>query len=702
MKNIAVDTDSAQMEFEILDNQHVALVKMNQNDLKSLSDAQKQELIITELQITGENFHHKGINLVNSTPGSDLKYASHNVEELSNGKLLTIVTEDSNTNVTVTNYYRLYDSSAIVRTWVTVKNTGSKDLGIEYISSYAMTGINQGGDMGNNYVTHNVLYTPHNKWQVEAQWESRTLKDAGLDWWSNGGQNQRNSSQRVSVNNNSSWSCSEYSPNGILTNTHTNMSAVWQIESKGAWHYELTDGNNGDLLNIRLSGPEEFDNNWWKNLAPGESFETTKVAFGQVEGDFEDALQQMTKYRRLIRKPNEDDKKLPVIFNDYMNALMGDPTEENERPLIDAAEKIGCDYFVVDCGWYADGYWWDSVGEWLPSKKRFPNGIEKTIQYIRDKGLTPGLWLEIEVIGINSPIANKLPDDWFFMRHGKRIIDCDRYHLDFRNPEVRAFADKVVKRLVEEYGVGYIKMDYNITTGIGTEIDSDSFGDGLLEHNRAYLKWLDSIFARYPDLVIENCGSGGMRHDYAMLQRHSIQSMTDQTDYLRNGNIASVGPSVVTPEQCAIWSYPLKQGDDEEVIFNMVNAMLVRIHQSGFLNKLDEHRLDLVAEGIKVYKTYREKIPEMLPIWPDGLDRLDDEWFSYGLKGDHELYLAVWHGKGDQPEHEVSLEKYGNIQSIDQIYPEKDGKSKFNVENNTLKVNFSKPKMARLYHITLG
>ncbi len=149
MKNIAVDTDSAQMEFEILDNQHVALVKMNQNDLKSLSDAQKQELIITELQITGENFHHKGINLVNSTPGSDLKYASHNVEELSNGKLLTIVTEDSNTNVTVTNYYRLYDSSAIVRTWVTVKNTGSKTLELNIFHRYAMTGINQVATMGN-------------------------------------------------------------------------------------------------------------------------------------------------------------------------------------------------------------------------------------------------------------------------------------------------------------------------------------------------------------------------------------------------------------------------------------------------------------------------------------------------------------------------------------------------------------------------
>lgn len=235
-----------------------------------------------------------------------------------------------------------------------------------------------------------------------------------------------------------------------------------------------------------------------------------------------------------------------------MNGLSGDPTTAKEKALIDAAAEAGCEYYVVDCGWYAPGYWWDSVGEWQPSSERFPNGIEEVIDYIRSKGMVPGLWLEIEVMGIKCPLASQLPDDWFFTRHGKRVINSDRYHLDFTNPAVRKYADSVVDRLVKQYGVGYIKMDYNITTGIGTDHAADSYGDGLLNHNRAYLKWLDAVFQRYPELVIENGGSGGMRHDYAMLQRHSIQSMTDQTDYVRNGNIAAVGASVVTPEQCAI------------------------------------------------------------------------------------------------------------------------------------------------------
>ena len=114
--------------------------------------------------------------------------------------------------------------------------------------------------------------------------------------------------------------------------------------------------------------------------------------------------------------------------------------------------------------------------------------------------------------------------------------------MDFRNPEVIDHANEVIDRLVKEYGVGYIKMDDNIEPGIGTEYQADSFGDGLLQHERAYLKWLDDVFARYPDLVIENC-SGGQRMDYAMLKRYSIQSTSDQENYLNYASISANAPN---------------------------------------------------------------------------------------------------------------------------------------------------------------
>ena len=106
-------------------------------------------------------------------------------------------------------------------------------------------------------------------------------------------------------------------------------------------------------------------------------------------------------------------------------------------------------------------------------------------------------------------------------------------------------------------------------------LGAESVGQGLLEHEKAYLNWLDGVFARYPDLVIENCSSGGLRIDYALLSRYSIQSTSDQEDYRNYATIAANAVAGVTPEQAAVWSYPMRQGDKEEVIYNMVNAMLL-------------------------------------------------------------------------------------------------------------------------------
>lgn len=700
MTRFEVSTTSTKLVFEVLDDKKVALIQVGSNDLSNVDEETKKQMTLTEVQVTGENIHHKGVGFVVTEPGSNLQYLNHQVINMPQGKQLAVVQINRETGLKVTNYYQLYDDTEVIRSWVTLENIGEDNLGIEYVSSFALTGVDQAGDLSGNYAEDNIFYVANNDWTAEAQWKANSLKDAGLDYWVDGNKEQA-SSKRISITNNSSWSCSEYSPNGMLVNTKTNQTAIWQIENNGAWHYELTDIGTGNLLAVRLSGPEEYDNHWWKELQPGEKFTTVTVAFGQLKGGFEEALDAMTKYRRDIRRPNQDDQHLAVIFNDYMNGLSGDPTTAKEKPLIDAAAKAGCEYYVVDCGWYAPGYWWDSVGEWKPSTERFPNGIEEVINYIRSKGMVPGLWLEIEVMGIKCPLAKQLPDDWFFTRHGKRVIDSDRYHLDFINPAVRKYADDVVDRLVEQYGVGYIKMDYNITTGIGTDHNADSYGDGLLKHNRAYLQWLDDVFQRYPEIVIENCGSGGMRHDYAMLQRHSIQSMTDQTDYVRNGNIAAVGASVVSPEQCAIWSYPLKDGDNEEVIFNMVNAMLVRIHQSGLLNEVKGQRLDLVQEGIATYKQYRDQIPTMLPIWPMELSQIDDPWFSYGLRNDHEMYLAVWRGKGGDEAQTIDLSHYGNVMNVTQIYPKNDKLTTYTNNNNQLTVKFPHEKIARLYHIKL-
>lgn len=640
-----------------------------------------------------------------TAPGYRLKYICHKDGRNEKGRILVFTLRDEATDVFVDAFVQFYDGISIIRCYQTVRNEGDRVQTLEYLSSFHYTGIEKEGILPRDDKLE--LYIPHNSWQRELNWKKHTLGELGF------GQVQpkeiQRSSSMIRVSNVGNWSTKEYLPMGYLENTEKGNSLFWQIEHNGSWHWEIGD-QNGHLY-LALSGPNEIYSHWSKDLKPGEAFESVPVAVGVTCHGFDDAMGALTRYRRRIRRANQDNTSLAVIFNDYMNCLWGKPTAEEEFPLIDAAAEAGCEYFCIDAGWYADGDWWDSVGEWKESRQRFPHGIQEVTDYIRSKGMIPGLWLELEVMGIHCEKAGQVADDWFFLRHGKRVMDRSRYQLDFRNPNVRAYADEVVDRLVKEYGIGYIKLDYNIEPGIGTELDADSVGDGMLGHERWYLKWLDGVFRRYPQLVIENCSSGGLRMDYAMLSRYSIQSTSDQDDYLKYATIAANAPTALAPEQGAVWAYPMEHAPGEagerelreEVVFNMVNAMLLRIHQSGHLAKLDEERKALVKEAISVYQGIRADIRDAVPFWPLGLSEYSDEWIALGMRTDTVAYLAIWRREGNHACCEIPLLEYkGEGLEVVCIYPKLHaGKFRWQKESGKLVVRFAHEKMARLFRFKL-
>jgi alpha-galactosidase len=667
------------------------------DNILSLDEKQQQFFRLVELQVTGENQDdNHGSKHTGTLPAKRLQYIGHRDSHSSLGRKLEIEMRDPVTSLSVVSHLQFCDHISVVRSWTDVTNNGTAPLGLEYVSSFALTGLAKEGLQ--RWDEKMSLHIPHNTWCGEAQWRRYTLPELGLS------RVMSFSTKRLSYVSTGTWSTSQFLPMAVLTNNESGTSLFWQIEHNGSWHWEISD--IAEHLYLHLTGPTEQESHWWKLLAPGETFTSVPVAVGSVTGGqteaFERAIEELTRYRRVLRRPNRDNAALPVIFNDYMNTLEGDPTTQKLLPLIEVAAEVGCEYFCIDAGWYADGPWWDSVGLWLPSPRRFPAGIEQVLSAIKERGMIPGLWLELEVVGINSPLAREVPDNWFFCRHGKRIIDHGRYQLDFRNPQVRTHADQVLHRLVSEYGIGYMKMDYNINAGIGTDVNADSAGDGLLEHNRAYLNWLDGIFARYPNLVIENCGSGGMRMDYALLSRHSIQSSSDQTDYRRTAAIAAACPSAVTPEQCGVWSYPLPEGDEEEVIFNMVNALLVRIHQSGLLTVVSPQRRALVKEAITLYKQIRQDIPHSIPFWPLGLPAFADQWLSLALHCHRTTYLAVWRLESASPSQVLPI-KYlkGKEVQADCIYPSTHAcQWQWQSQRGALSVSLPRENSARLFRLS--
>ncbi|MCD7094907.1 alpha-galactosidase [Klebsiella quasipneumoniae subsp. quasipneumoniae] len=631
-----------------------------------------------------QNDHHARKH-TGCEPGSSLRYKTHLCYDNDHGKKLEVAL----TGDVISAYWHLqhFQHLKTARIWCEIHNHSQESIGLEYVSSLTLFAIDS-----LPWEKNSVLHLPHNNWYGEAQWKRATLPELGLD------KVNRFSLDRFSIENTGTWSSIGYLPCAAFEDLATGTTLLWQIEHNGSWQWEI--GDFREHLYLQISGPTENENHWWKQLMPGETFTSVPVAVSLVQGGLQEALQEITRYRRRILRPSQDNIVLPVIFNDYMNCLFGDPTTEKLLPLIDIAAVAGCEYFCIDCGWYSDGEWWDGVGEWQPSTTRFPRGIREPIDYIAAKGMKPGLWLELEVIGITCPLAQKLPDECFFQRHGKRVIDHQRYQLDFRHPLVQEHADRVIARLVDEYGISYIKMDYNINAGSGTDYQADSTGDGLLQHNRAYLSWLIKTMNRYPHLVIENCGSGGLRMDYALLQHHSIQSVTDQTDYRLMAVIASSAASAVTPEQAAIWSYPLREGDREEVVMNMINSMLLRIHQSGHLAELSEERFLLVKEGIALYKTFREKIPHMTPFWPLGMPSMSSPWLAFGLYDDNDIWLAVW--RMDSAEDTISLPlpiPEAEYLKVNYAYPQFDKSEYASIrENNRMEITLHKKFTARLLH----
>ena len=360
---------------------------------------------------------------------------------------------------------------------------------------------------------------------------------------------------------------------------------------------------------------------------------------------FEGAVAALTAVRRAIRRPHQDARRLPVIFNDYMNTLMGNPTTERLLPLIDAAAEVGAEYFCIDSGWYADldESWWDTVGAWKPSATRFPNGIGEVLDRIRSAGMVPGLWLEPEVVGVNSPVVMQLPPEAFFQRDGRLVTEHGRHHLDLRHPAAVKHLDEVVDFVVGDLGVGYLKLDYNIEIAPGPNTGGLSPGAGLLEANRAQLDWLDAVLDRHPALVLENCSSGGMRIDYALLSRLQLQSTSDQQDPLRYPPIAAAAPAAIAPEQAASWAYPQPSFTDDEIAFTLCGAMLGRIYLSGHLDHMSRRQRALVAEAVRVHKDLRGSLASALPFWPLGLPRWTDAWIALGLRAPEASYLTVWH-----------------------------------------------------------
>lgn len=587
-----------------------------------------------EIQIAGENKNtHLGAKMIRSSESDRLTYVSHRIA----GNTLTVVQESP--FVQVQSDFTVYDNTNTIRVRTTVTNISSSPVILEEVSAFCISGFGDKNDPDNMLLTR-FLQSHH----AECQAREQSFAELGLY----GGRSE--SQQRASCVNIGSWSTKEALPMGIIEDRKNSTFMMFQIESSNSWYYEMSD--TMDQYYLYLSGPNYPFGGWFKTLQPGKSHATPHIAIAFGE-NLNDVIGNMTRYRRHIAGYCAADETLPTIFNEYMHLSWDSPTAESTAKYAPVVAKTGVEYYVIDCGWHneEDGdKVYPFVGHWLESKARFPQGVRKTMDYIRSLGMKPGLWIEPEIIGAQcKKMLEHYDDDCFFQRHGKRLTVMNRHFLDYRHPKVKAYMTETIRRMVEDYGAEYIKCDYNQDCGIGTDLNAENPAMGLRAASEAFFTWLSDMIEQFPNVIFEGCSSGGMRMDYKTLSNYSLVSTSDQTDYLLYPYIAGNILSAVLPEQAAVWSYPVasdcKSGEDvtdDRIVMNMINSFLGRMHLASHLDYLNEHQLQLVRDGVEYYNSLSEIKKTALPYFPLGFTKFGDKGVCAGLKNGKSVYLAVW------------------------------------------------------------
>ncbi|WP_309500326.1 glycoside hydrolase family 36 protein [Streptomyces shenzhenensis] len=616
-------------------------------------------MALVEIFTAAEQRERTSQAYVRSAVGGRLRHTGRTVESTPLGRSLTVSQHDPVSGLTVRTTLTRPEGLRVLRITSVVENRSSVPVILTAVSTASL-----GFGAHEDDLDHVLLAAADSEWLAENRWREQSLRSRlpALSLPVHG----QDGRGHFGLTSHGAWSTGEHLPAGVLTDVRTRQSVAWQLETGGAWHWDLAQARDGGVLS--LLGPTDLEHQFAHELLPGRSFETIPVAVAVSDEGRDGALAQLTRYRRLLRETRPADLALPVVYNDFMNTLMGQPSTAALKPLIDSAADAGAEYFCIDAGWFADpsiGDWWSTVGEWREAPGRFDSGLKELTDRIHSRGMKSGLWLEPEVVGVHSPAASAIPEEAFFRRFGQRVVEHERYHLDFRHPAARAHADEAVDRVVAEFGVSYLKLDYNINPGAGTEWRATTAGDGLLGHVRSLRAWLVDVQRRHPDLLIENCSSGAMRADYSLLSVTHLQSTSDQQDFRLYPPVSASAPATIVPEQCGNWAYPHADMSDEETAFTLVSGLAGRLYLSGFLHTLSDRQTELLHSAVSIHKEIRAELATSVPFWPLGLPGWDDPVICLGLRTPTDTLLFVW----DRAEDASSFVVPGLTGQVGQLFP---------------------------------
>lgn len=268
-------------------------------------------------------------------------------------------------------------------------------------------------------------------------------------------------------------------------------------------------------------------------LEAGECFETPMFTCGFSNRGFEHMSEIFYDWQfdYILPRGGKKDKAhavRPIIYNTWY------PYEFNidEQKLINfipKAKYIGAELYVIDDGWMNKRRNEKAgLGDWVTDKERFPNGLQHIADEVHKSGMLFGLWVEPEMVNPDSDLYRQHPDWVLSEPNRSRTLSREQLILDMSRDEIRDWVIDWLDKLIIEAKLDYLKWDMNREI---TEIGLNAINRGVAIKYMRNMEYIwKHLNERFPDLLLENCASGGGRADFGMLPYADRVNRSDNAD----------------------------------------------------------------------------------------------------------------------------------------------------------------------------
>lgn len=470
-------------------------------------------------------------------------------------------------------------------------NKSERVFELEMLTSFCLENLSP-YQLRNDQTEKLALHRFYGGWALEGKHVCQPIEELGLQkaWCSAFPKGEKFGSI-------GSWTTQRYFPTAAVEDQENHTLWAVSLEAGSSWQMELT--RDGDTLSFSGGIADMETGAWMKQVKPGESFLSPKARVCVTEGDIQDACQGLLQFQN-IAVDAYGEEHLGVVFNEYCSSW-GNPIQEKELQYAEILKDKHIKYFVIDAGWSQGSREQWGNGEWLVDTNRFPD-LKEFTKKIRQMGMIPGIWFEFEVTTQGSKVFGEEYDDMHLKRDGVVIsFGHDRTFWDFRNPKVIQYLTEHLITFLQEYDFGYLKVDYNGNIGLGCD-GAESLGEGLRHQMECVRQFFEKIKNEVPDIVIENCASGGHRMEASMMSLTAMTSFSDAHEPREIPYIAANQQSLILPRQNLIWAVLREDDSIDRIVYSMAAGFLGRLCLSGDIERLSEKQWMAVTNGITFYE----------------------------------------------------------------------------------------------------